>query len=355
MDGTLRKTPKKPGLEYPHGDFRPDIGTAFQVAPGIEWVSMPLPLSLKFINLWLIDDGDGWSIVDTGMPLPETKDAWRAILKDRVTADKPLKRVFVTHMHPDHVGNAGWLSRKYGATLWMSRLEYTTCRMLVSDTGREAPPAGINFYIKAGWNDEQLDNYRSRFGGFGRGVSQLPDTFIRLEDEMTFEMAGERWTVIVGNGHSPEHACLYCEALNVVISGDQLLPKISSNVSVHPTEPEANPLNDWIKSCEKLIAMLPEDVLVLPAHNEPFRGAHKRLQHLIDGHEVALDRLMSRLEKNEMTVPETFVSLFGRKISLGEMGLASGEAIAHLNYLRRKGLVDRRLAEDGVHRYFATS
>ena len=287
------------------------------------------------------------------MPLPETKTAWRQLLDARVTADKPLKRVMVTHMHPDHVGCAGWLCYTYGAEFWMSRLEYITCRMLVSDTGREAPSAGVDFYRRAGWNDDQLDTYRKRFGGFGRGVSQMPDSYHRLEDGMTFKLAGEPFRVITGNGHSPEHACLYSETLNVLIAGDQLLPRISSNVSVHPTEPEANPLDDWIQSCAKLLDALPETVLVLPAHNEPFLGAHKRLQHLIDGHEVALARLKQRLAKEEMTVLDTFTSLFGRAIKPDEVGMASGEAIAHLNLLRARGDAVRHLGPDGVYRYRA--
>tara|TARA_R110000787_G_scaffold14348_17_gene44406 strand:+ start:3989 stop:5053 length:1065 start_codon:yes stop_codon:yes gene_type:complete len=351
MDGFQTKTPKRPNLDYPHGDVRPELAETIQVAPGIEWVSMPLPFSLKFINLWLIDDGDSWTIVDTGMPLKETRDAWKSLLDARVTPDKPLKRVMVTHMHPDHVGCAGWLCYKYGAELWMSRLEYTTCRMLVSDTGREAPQAGIDFYRRAGWNEAQIENYKERFGGFGRGVSQMPDSFHRLADGNTFQMAGETWEVVMGNGHSPEHSCLYCPALNVVISGDQLLPRISSNVSVHPTEPEADPLLDWMMSCEKLLAHLPEDVLVLPAHNEPFRGAHARLRHLIDGHETALSRLKGRMQKGPLTVMDTFTSLFGRAIKPDEVGMASGEAIAHLNCMIHRGEVVRTTGEDGVDRY----
>ncbi|MEH6488965.1 MBL fold metallo-hydrolase [Hyphomonas oceanitis] len=351
MDGFQTKTPKRPNLDYPHGDVRPGLAEAIKVAPGIEWVSMPLPFSLKFINLWLIDDGDSWTIVDTGMPLKETRDAWKALLDTRVTPEKPLKRVMVTHMHPDHVGCAGWLCYKYGAELWMSRLEYTTCRMLVSDTGREAPQAGIDFYRRAGWNDAQIDNYKERFGGFGRGVSQMPDSFRRLADGDTLQMAGETWEVVMGNGHSPEHSCLYCPALNVVISGDQLLPRISSNVSVHPTEPEADPLLDWMMSCEKLLAHLPENVLVLPAHNEPFRGAHARLRHLIDGHETALSRLKGRMQKGALTVMDTFTSLFGRAIQPDEVGMASGEAIAHLNCMIHRGEVVRIAGEDGVDRY----
>ena len=354
MDGFQTKTPKRPRLDYPHGDARPALAETIQVSPGIEWVSMPLPFSLKFINLWLIDDGDSWTIVDTGLPLPETRTAWKSLIEARITPDKPLKRVMVTHMHPDHVGCAGWLCHKYGADLWMSRLEYITCRMLVSDTGREAPRAGVDFYRRAGWNDAQIDNYKERFGGFGRGVSQMPDAFRRLSDGDTFEMARQTWEVIIGDGHSPEHACLYCPELNVLISGDQLLPRISSNVSVHPTEPDADPLLDWMTSCEKLLERLPEDVLVLPAHNEPFRGAHARLRHLIDGHETGLSRLKGRMQKGPLTVMDTFTSLFGRAIQPDEIGMATGEAIAHLNCMVHRGEVVSVVGDDGIARYQLT-
>ena len=351
MDGFETKTPKRPGLEYPIEAGRPEMGETVTVAPGVEWVSMRLPFALEFINVWLIEDVDGWTIVDTGIPLPETKEAWGKLLEARVTPEKPLKRVMVTHMHPDHVGAAGWLCHKWGAELWMSRLEYTTCRLLVGDTGREAPDAGISFYKRAGWDEAALSTYRERFGGFGRGVSRMPDSFRRLSDGDTFEMAGQSWEVIIGSGHSPEHACLYCPGLNLVISGDQLLPRISSNVSVHPTEPGANPLLDWMESCEKLIQRLPEDVLVLPAHNEPFRGAHKRLRHLIDGHEVALKRLRRRLEERPRSVLETFPAIFGRAIKPDELGMATGEAIAHLNCLIYRGEVSAVPGEDGVNLY----
>lgn len=351
MDGFESPPLRRPKLHYPHGETTPGLAESITVSPGIEWVRMPLPFSLKFINLWLIDDGDSWTIVDTGLPLDETRAAWRQLLKERVTPEKPLKRVMVTHMHPDHVGCAGWLCHNYGAELWMSRLEYITCRMLVADTGRKAPPAGIEFYRRAGWDEKALDNYRQRFGGFGRGVSLMPDAYHRLEDGDTFRMAGAEWIVIVGAGHSPEHACLYCPERNVLISGDQILPRISSNVSVHPTEPEADPLAEWLDSCRKLLKALPEDCLVLPAHNEPFTGAHKRLQHLVDGHETALTRLRQRLRKSPVTVLETFVSVFGRAIESDEQGMATGEALAHLNYLKHRGELSLSANPDGVTLY----
>ena len=219
----------------------------------------------------------------------------------------------------------------------MSRLEYITCRMLVGDTGRQAPAAGLDFYRRAGWNEKAIEHYKSRFGGFGRGVSLMPDAYHRLSDGDTFQMAGSDWTVIVGAGHSPEHACLFSAERNVLISGDQILPRISSNVSVHPTEPEADPLQEWLASCRKLLELIPEDCLVLPAHNEPFVGAHPRLQHLINGHETALTRLRQKLGKGQVNVLETFVSVFGRAIEGEELGMATGEALANLNYLKQRG------------------
>lgn len=353
MDGFQSKTSGKGGLVYPFGETTPETGATLEIAPRVHWVRMPLPFSLQYINLWLIDDGESWTIVDTGLPLDETQQAWRDIFEDKLDG-RPVARIIITHMHPDHIGNAGWLSRKFpGAELWITRLEYITCRMLVADTGREAPQAGVDFYRHAGWNEDEIQDYRDRFGGFGRGVSQLPDAFHRLDDGDSFEMAGETWTVITGNGHSPDHTCLHCPALNLFISGDQLLPRISSNVSVFPTEPDANPLDDWLSSCEKLRAALPEDVLVLPAHNEPFVGARKRLTHLIDGHEKALRRLHQRLSEAPRRVVDTFPALFGRKIEGDSLGMATGEALAHLNLLVERGQARVAKVEDGVAWYEA--
>ena len=340
MDGLESKTSGRVRPVYPFGDDKPEAGEVMEVARGIYWLRMPLPFSLAWINLWLIDEGDGWTLVDTGMPTDEGKAAWRTILADKMDG-RPLKRMIVTHMHPDHVGNAGWLHRKTGAALWISRLEYVTCRMLCADTGREAPQAAIEFYTRAGWPETALQSYRERFGRFGMGVSTMPDSFHRLSHGDGFEMGGETWQVITGNGHSPEHSCLYCPALNVLISGDQLLPRISSNVSVHPTEPEADPLTDWMDSCARLKQAVPADVLVLPAHNEPFTGAHDRLQGLIDGHEKALVRLKKRLGEEPRRVVDVFPAIFGRKIGDDLIGLATGEALAHLNCLIGRGEVVR--------------
>ena len=242
-------------LQYPCGE-PPASGHVREVAPGVLWLRMPLPFELDHINLWALADqdehGPGWAIVDTGTKTPEALAVWRQL----IAADGPLAatsqgaritRILCTHMHPDHVGMAGGLTRKFQCRLWMTRLEYLTCRTLAGDTGREAPDEAIRFYHQAGWNEEALDVYRTRFGGFGKYMHALPDSFRRLSDDETVRIGAHEWRVIVGRGHSPEHACLLSDELGVLVSGDQV-PRISSNVNVFPTAPDADPLGEWIAS-----------------------------------------------------------------------------------------------------------
>ena len=225
------------------------------------------------------EHGPGWAIVDTGTKTPDVLAAWRQLIADAgplaaTVHGNRITRIFCTHMHPDHVGMAGWLTRKAQCRLWMTRLEYLTCRTLAADTGREAPDDAIRFYRQTGWPEEALDVYRARFGGFSRYLHALPDSFRRISDNEQIRIGNHTWRVIVGRGHSPEHACLVCDDLGVLVSGDQVLPKISSNVSVFPTEPDADPLGDWIASLAHLRATLGDHLLVLPAHGDPFRGLH---------------------------------------------------------------------------------
>lgn len=337
-------------LDYPF-DEKPNPGEVKLVAPGILWVAMPLPIKgLDWINLWLIEEEDGWTLVDTGMSMEDTRDHWETIFANHLNG-KPIQRVVGTHLHPDHIGLAGWITRKFECELWMTRAEYTQCRMLVADTGREAPPEGVTFYTKAGWSEEMITYYKEKFGGFGRAVSPMPESYRRIRDGDIISIGGRDWRIIEGTGHSPEHACLYCEELNVLISGDQLLPRISSNVSVYPTEPEADSLSDWLESCEKLIGEVPEDVLVLPAHNLPFKGAHPRLRALIQGHLRQIERLWGRIQE-PATAVDVFGTLFFRKVGRGDYFTATGEAIAHLNYLLHRGRASRKVV-DGKYIYQA--
>jgi len=340
----------RPRLVYPF-ETGPAEGEAIDIAPGVKWMRMPLDGSLGFINVWAVRDAEGWAVVDTGMRGAATTSAWSRVFAE-VFEGKPVTRVLATHMHPDHVGMAGWITRKFDCRLWMTRLEYLTCRVLAADTGREAPEDGVRFFRAAGWDEAALDAYRSRFGGFGKALHPLPDSYRRLSDGDIIRIGAHDWRVVVGNGHSPEHACLHSEELGLLISGDQVLPRISSNVSVFPTEPEADPLADWLSSLARIRSKVPGDVLVLPAHNDPFTGLHARIDHLIAGHERSLERLLARLAEPQRVV-DVFGVLFRRAIGPGLLGLATGEALAHLNCLINRGLAVRAADESGVNWYRA--
>jgi len=312
-------------------DQRPAEGATMNVADDILWLRMPLPFSLNHINLWLIRDSSSWVIVDTGVDTRHSRKVWQQTFSDAMGGD-PASHVVATHLHPDHVGCAGWLVDHFDVDLWMSRDEYLLCRVLTADTGKPAPEEGIRFYRAAGFSTSQLSAYQGTFGMFGRFVHPLPEAYQRMSDGDSIRFGDSRWEVIVGRGHSPEHACLYDPQRNVLIAGDQLLPTISPNVSVWPTEPLANPLGDWFSSLDALKDRLPADVLVLPAHGKPFRGAHHRLGQMAQEHEDRLDQLLD-ICQDPQRVADTFSSIYRSKIDDGNRIMATGEAVAHLNYL----------------------
>lgn len=351
MSSTSAPVVQPGALHYPF-QSPPATGLTEEVAPGVRWIRMPLPFALNHINLWALDDGAGWALVDTGMRTEQSAEVWRALFAN-APDQRPISRVLVTHMHPDHVGMAGWLTRKFGVDLWMTRLEYLSCRVLVSDTGREAPDEGVGFYKKAGWSDAALETYRLRFGNFGKHIHAMPDAYTRLHGGDLLRIGRHDWRVITTAGHSPEHASLYCAELKVLISGDQVLPRISSNVSVYPIEPDADPMKDWLASLDRLQRELPDDVLVLPSHNEPFFGLHARLDALRAGHHANFDKLLAQLQQPCRAI-DVFATLFSRSVTEADvhlLGMATGEAVACLNHLVFRGQVRRTLAADGVYRY----
>ncbi len=338
------------GLNYPWGrQVNPEPGTPMAVADGVYWVRFPMPMSLDHINLWLLEDEDGWTVVDTCLNLPNARELWEQLFSGFMQ-NKPIQRVICTHMHPDHVGLAGWLTERFDCELLMSREEFLMCRALVADTGREAPQAALRFYRAAGWTPEQIETYQKRFGEFGRAVSTLPDSYRRLQDGETLRINGRYWQVVVGSGHSPEHAALYCPALKLLISGDQVLPRITPNVSVWPSEPEGDPLREWLLSSARIRELLPDDLLVLPAHEAPFHGLHVRLTQLIETHERDLDLLYDHLSEPRRAI-DCFGVLFNREISSGLLGMATGETLAHLNCLRGRRRVIRERDDAGVDWY----
>jgi glyoxylase-like metal-dependent hydrolase (beta-lactamase superfamily II) len=340
------------GLTYPWGKTVPQSGQTIRIADGISWARIPMPGSLGHINSWLLDDLGGVTPVDTGMLLTLCSDEWKALFAGALL-DKPIQRVICTHLHPDHIGLAGWLCKKYGADLWMTRAEWLTARMLTVDATDTTPPEASSMHRAAGWTKEQIAWQEAKgWARFRKMVYPMPVSYRRMQHGDVLDMGAHQWRVVVGSGHSPEHACLWNEKSGVLVSGDQVLPRISSNVSINISEPEANPLGDWLTSIDRLLVELPDDLLVCPAHGEPFKGLHIRLKALRDEHHGRLDRLQAALAKPMRSV-DCFGLLFNRPIGDENRDLATGEATAHLRYLEHQGRA-RRSVEDGVHWYHAT-
>jgi glyoxylase-like metal-dependent hydrolase (beta-lactamase superfamily II) len=330
------------GLTYPLGEYAPGYGDVFPIADGVGWTRLPVPGSLRHINVWLLDDTGGTAIVDTGLNIPASHEAW-----EKALAGRQVTRVIVTHFHPDHLGCAGWLCDTHKVRLWMNRTEYLLARMLVADVRDEPPAEAVAQLVGAGWEPEQIAAMRARgWGNFAKIVSPLPVGHVRLDEGDTVTIGKRNWTIWIGSGHTPEHACLVDLGGGVMIAGDQVLPRITSNVSVSITEPEADPLGEWLASITKFRA-LPDDLLVLPAHGEPFRGLHARLDRLEEGHRVSLDRLQTRLAEAPRRAVDCFGVLFARPVDDSILGLATGEALAHLRHLEVTGRATRE-NRDGV-------
>jgi glyoxylase-like metal-dependent hydrolase (beta-lactamase superfamily II) len=336
-------------LEFPHAG-PPAPGTVKEVAKGVYWLRMPLPFALDHINLWLLEDGDGWTIVDTGLASGETRALWERVFAAALHGRR-VKRILVTHFHPDHIGLAGWLAERWDAPLWTSEKEWLWARSLSLDTD----PAAFfseakRFYHAAGLDEAAV---ASSWGGgnpYLKRVGPIPRSFHRLADGDSVGIGGRTWRVIVGCGHAPEHVCLWCPELAVFIAGDQVLPKISPNVSLWPTEPEGDPLALYLESLERIRAVVPADVLVLPSHNMPFRGLHERIGQLVEHHEERL-ALVESAVADPRTAADIVPVLFRRKLDAHQLGFAVGEALAHLQYLVRAGRISRRTRPDGVHEF----
>lgn len=343
------------GLTYPWGDAAPGAGEVIRIAPGISWARIPMPGSLGHINSWLLDDAPngeagGVAIVDTGICLTMCSDAWKALYAGALNG-KRITRVIGTHLHPDHIGLAGWIAKKQGVKLWMTRGEMLTARAIVADSADTAPDEVLAQSRAAGWDDAAIEAQRSRgWNMFQRMIFTLPRSYVRMRDGERLGFGAHLWRVVTGAGHSPEHACLWNEKEGVLVSGDQVLPRISSNVSVNITEPDADPLGEWLASIDKLLATIPADVTVCPAHGEPFKGLHVRLMALRDEHRMRLYNLAEAAAKAPMRAVDSFPLLFNRPIGEHNQGLATGEALAHLKRLEVEGRVKRE-DRDGVWWY----
>jgi glyoxylase-like metal-dependent hydrolase (beta-lactamase superfamily II) len=338
------------GLTYPLGRSGPGPGEIVAIARGVGWTRSPVPGSLNHINLWSLEDEGGVALVDCGLDIAPARAAWEALFAGPL-AGRTVTRVICTHFHPDHLGLAGWLTGRFGVRLWMTRGEWLFARMLTTDVREQPPAEAFAYWRAAGWSEERIAAEAEKgWGRFASVVSPVPVAMVRMQDGDRIEIGRRTWRVVTGSGHSPEHACLVDDAGKLMIAGDQVLPRITSNVSLSLSEPEADPLGEWLASIEKL-KNLPDDLLVLPSHGEPFTGLHARLDALAEGHRGRLDALHEHLAAPRRAL-DCFSILFGRQIEDGSLGLATGEAMAHLRWLEVAGRAVREV-RDGVHWYRA--
>lgn len=322
---------------FPHP---PASGHPLEVAPGIHWLRMALPFALDHINLWLLADGEAWTAVDTGVDDDATRAAWESVL-----AGRRLSRLVCTHFHPDHMGLAGWLARGHGIELTATLGEWSFGRMLTLEIGEDYHANQVEHYRRCGFTPEMLEGVRARSGSYSTRVAPLPPRIDTIKDGSRLAIGGRIWQVVVGRGHAPEHACLYCQEAGVLISGDQILPRISPIVGVWPQQPDDDPLGDFLASLGKL-KQLPADTLVLPSHGLPFRGLHARAADLERHHAERLELL--RGAGGPATVLELCRILFKRELDPQQMGFAAGETLSHANHLVARGEWRRSLRDDGV-------
>jgi glyoxylase-like metal-dependent hydrolase (beta-lactamase superfamily II) len=340
-------------LSYPFTDTLPPLGETIEVAPGLLWLRMPLPFALDHINLWLIDDEldgrRGWSLIDSGAGTEATRAAWERLFGGAMGA-RPLLRLFATHCHPDHVGLSGWLCERFDAPFWTSAAEFAFARMMAAALPGVDGPSAIPHFKKHGLTDPaMLEQMQSRKNYYPSLVPSVPPAYTRLQDGQQVTIGGHAWRVITGFGHSPEHVSLFSADLNVLLAGDMVLPRISTNVSVFAVEPEGNPLRLYLDSLDKF-AGLPADTLVLPAHGRPFRGLHTRIEQLRAHHAARLDEVRQACAQAR-TALDIVPIMFRRPLDAHQLSFAIGEALAHLHMLWFSGHLARVTDNDGTLRF----
>lgn len=337
-------------LNYPW-ENPPARGDATEVAPGVLWMRLPLPMRLDHVNVYALDDGAaGWTVVDTGFSSRLTREIWGELMAGPL-GGRPVHRVILTHHHPDHLGLAGWFKAQHGADIVTTRTAYLMARMLILDEQQTLPEETLAFYRSAGMPDDLLEKRKAeRPFNFADVVDPLPLGYTRIRQDDVITMGGRSWDIHIGNGHAPEHATFWSRDDNLVIAGDQILSSISPNIGVHATEPMADPVGDWLEACERLSQLARPDHLVLGGHKLPFTGLPTRMRQLIENHHGALRRLLGHLD-TPRSAADCFAPLFKRSIGDGEYGLALVEAIAHVSHLYQVGRATRTRGEDGAWLY----
>ena len=330
-------------------DVDPAPGSLIDIAPGVRWLRMPLPFRLDHINLWLLADGDGWTAIDTGLGTDDCRAIWERVFAEELDG-RPIRRIILTHFHSDHTGLAGWIADRFGAELWMTDGEWERTQIFHNAQAGDWMDTIGGFFTLAGCPAEVVAATRQRWASIGDRVAPLPDRTRRIGEGDVIRIGDLDWRVLIGRGHAPEHASLYCAETDTLIAGDQVLPKISPNVSVHPGHPEENPLADFLDTIVKFRGALPDSATVLPSHKLPFTGLHRRLDELAHHHD---DRLAAAWDccAEPRTVMDVTRALFRPDLDSLQTSLAVSEALAHLNLLVSRDELDRGHRRDGVFEF----
>ena len=345
-------------LDTPSGETLPAPGATLAIAPGVKWIRMALPFALNHIHLWLLRDQiegrEGWAVVDCCIDRPESRAQWEQIFESELEG-LPILRVIATHMHPDHIGLAHWICERWSTPdhpcrLWISATDFNAARMACQIAAGHGGESAAAFVASHGINNaEHLQMIRERTGYYASMVPRVPGSYVRLLDGMPLRIGENIWHCISGYGHAPEHIALHCPALNLLISGDMLLPRISTNVSVYDLEPEANPLALFLDSLDKMTP-LPQDTLVLPSHGKPFLHMHERIKQLQEHHAERLQEVIEACSLKPQTAHDIVAVMFKRTLDLHQLTFAQGEALAHLHKLWFDGVLKREL-QGGVYRF----
>ncbi len=330
----------------------PKTGAVIEIAPGILWARIPLPFRLDHINVYLIDDGDGWAILDTGIGNDATRAVWDALASGPL-AGRRFTRLIVTHFHPDHIGLAGWLCERFGLPLLTSQTSWLGCLNISLSPGALDAKPYRDFYLRHGLDEVTTQRVATQGHGYLRMVSGLPPTFSRIVAGDTLQIGKRTFEVLTGNGHAPEQVMLYCAADKIFLAADQVLAKITPNISVWAVDPTGDPLGLYIRSLGELKARIPEDVLVLPGHQLPFYGLHTRSDQLIAHHEVRCAMVAEAARAAPCSAAELVPVLFSRALDPHQMSFAFSEVQAHVNYMVRRGELSWSEGSDGVERVSA--
>jgi glyoxylase-like metal-dependent hydrolase (beta-lactamase superfamily II) len=321
-------------LRYPFAE-PPAEGQLVEVAEGVLWLRAPLPFRLNHLNIYLIDDGDGWAILDTGIASKATRALWEQLFAGPLQGRK-FTRLFVTHYHPDHIGLAGWLSERFDLPLLTTQTSYLQCLNISLSPGALDAKPYHDFYLRNGLDAATTSLVTTQGHGYLRMVTPLPPTFERIVGGDKIKIGGRSFDVLIGEGHAQEQAMFYCADEKLFFGADQVLEKISPNVSVWAVDPHGNPLGLYLRSLAQLKKALPEDALVLPGHNRPFVGLHSRADELAAHHEKRCEAILEACREPKPAA-ELLSVIFHRPLDPHEMSFAFSEVLAHVNHMLRGG------------------